>query len=292
MKKLSLFLALILVLTCAVFAACGDETKKDDSDKTESTASETESTASGDGSVADGESSVADDETSKDDATSTDDEASTDDETSTGDEENGDEYMSFEMKCGDYIYVIKLLETDSEEGVFEFYETSVAGEEELAMMGMSGTLSMSDITAFKATDIKTSETSIVITGAPTSVRSEFKGEAAETFKSLYKSMFEGEDDPLSQLTLRLLDGEVLEGEDIDNYTYLIDQTFEIEFSLENDELVITQFTRHYTSWGFLTPTKDVCTVENGIVRSILTYEEDELVYEEYYDENGEYIDEE
>ena len=287
MKKLSLFLALILVLSCAVFAACGDDAQKTDSndDKTVSTASETESTGS------DNE-SVADENASEGGETSTPDAESSDEEASTSDEDTDDEYMSFEMRCGDYIYVIKLIETDSEEGVFEFYETAVAGEEELAMMGLSGSLSMSDITTFTATDITTSETSIVIKGAPDSIRSEFKGEAAETFKTLYKSMFEGEDDNLSQLTLRLLDGETLTGEDMDNYTYLIDQTIEVTLSVENGTPVVTEFTRYYTSWGFQDPTEEVYTVENGIVRSILTYENDELAYEEYYDENGEYIQDE
>ena len=125
-------------------------------------------------------------------------------------------------------------------------------------------------------------------------------------------MKEGLDDSqLDVLTGRVLDGEVLTAKaDIENFLMRNDCTVKVSFSVASGKMVVSEYETNYIVWGPLVPIKEVCYIQNDVVRtfeehydgaleSIATYRangiiekrdsyyEGEISYTVNYDENGE-----
>jgi len=112
-----------------------------------------------------------------------------------------------------------------------------------------------------------------------------EGESAAAFIKMTKEKLE--DSKLDILTGKVLDGEVLTTkDDIENYIWEFDTKVKLTFTVKDGKLNITEYEKNYTSWGFKAPTKEVCHVENAVVRSYDEYEHNALVRISEYRANG------
>ena len=274
MKKLiSILLVVLLALT---FVAC-DEQNKDDKQ-------------SGDGtSVTTGNPDSTGDPTyTNENGDSTGDGTSGGDDSQTNppDDDKPAEKIKTDVFHQDHYYEFVWKETDSSNGVLTISEYMIATADEMAGMGLSGELTYKqNILTYNVTYTKNADGVYVAEGAVASATSAVEGESAAAFIQKMKESLG--DSQLDVLTGRVLDGEVLTSkEDIENYIWEFDNTVKVTFTVVDGKMVVSEYVKNYTSWGFEAPTKEVCHIENAVVRSFDEYERDELVQISTYRENG------
>ncbi len=274
MKKLiSILLVLLLALT---FVAC-DEQNKDDKqsgDGTSVTTGNPDST--GDPTDTSGNGDSTGDGTSSGD----------DSQTNPPDDDNPAEKIKTDVFHQDHYYEFVWEETDSSNGVLTISEYMIATADEMAGMGLSGELTYKQtILTYNVTYTKNADGVYVAEGAVVSATSAVEGESAVAFVQMMKESLG--DSQLDVLTGRVLDGEVLTSkEDIENYIWEFDNNVKVTFTVVDGKMVVSEYVKNYTSWGFEAPTKEVCHIENAVVRLFDEYESDELVQISTYRENG------
>ena len=274
MKKLiSILLVVLLALT---FVAC-DEQNKDDKqsgDGTSVTTGNPDST--GDPTDTSGNGDSTGDDTSGGDNS----------QTNPPDDDDPAEKIKTDVFHEDHYYEFVWEETDSTNGVLTISEYMIATADEMAGMGLSGELTYKqNILTYNVTYTKNADGVYVAEGAVASATSAVEGESAAAFIQMMKESLG--DSQLDVLTGRVLDGEILTSkEDIENYIWEFDNTVKVTFTVVDGKLVVSEYVKNYTSWGFEAPTKEVCHIENAVVRSFDEYERDELVQISTYRENG------
>lgn len=282
-KIISILLTMLLILS---FAAC-DQQEPDNSQGGDGSSTTTEPPNS-----TENPSGIGDNDTSTGDNTSTDssggDDTSTRDDTSTdpSDDDKPAEKIKADVFHRDHYYEFIWDETNSSNGVLTISEYMTATAEDMAGMGLSGALTYKEeILTFDVTYTKSADGVYVAEGAVSTAASAVEGESAAAFIQMMKESLG--DSQLDVLTGRVLDGEVLTNkEDIENFIWEFDTTVKVTFTVQNGEMVVTEYEKNYTSWGFQAPTKEICHIDNAVVRSFDEYERDVLVRISQYRENG------
>lgn len=266
-KIIGILLTMLLILS---FAAC-DQQEQDISQGGDGTSTTTEAPNSTENS-----SDTDGNDTSTGDNTSTD----------PSDDDKPAEKIKADVFHRDHYYEFIWDETNSSNGVLTISEYMTATAEDMAGMGLSGALTYKQkILTFNVTYIKSANGVYVAEGAIATAASAMEGESAAAFIQMMKESLG--DSQLDVLTGRVLDGEVLTNkEDIENFIWEFDTTVKVTFTVQNGEMVVTEYEKNYTSWGFQTPTKEICHIDNAVVRSFDEYERDVLVRISQYRENG------
>lgn len=187
---------------------------------------------------------------------------------------------------GEVYYEFAWEETDSSKGTLTVTEYRIATADQTASAGLSGSITFKEeIRTYNVSYTKSKDGVYVAEGAVASVAASVEGESAATFIQMMKATLD--DSNYAVLIGRVLDGEVLTSkEDIEGYIYEFDSMAKVTFTVENGKMVVSEFEKNYTSWGFMAPSKEILHIENEVVRSSEEYENNELVRIEYYRENG------
>lgn len=294
MKRLAIAL-LALLLACSLMA-CSDDAAKDTKDTTGTTAADTtaatEPAASG--------------------TNASDTNATTGTTAAPSDDPAPAEVIKADVLHEDIYYEFIWEETDGANGVLTVSEYMVATADEMAELGLSGDLTYKAyIVTYNVTYEKSADGVYVAEGSVVSAASAVEGASADAFIQMMKSSLEEPDG----VDGRVLDGEVLTAkEDIESFLMRNDSTVKVTFSVQNGNMAVSQYECNYIVWGPLVPVKDVCHIQNDVVRSweehydgelesITTYREDGTVErcDSYwegevsntvrYDENGDEIEE-
>lgn len=183
-------------------------------------------------------------------------------------------------------YEITWIAIDGTKGTIEITSSDTATEEDLEGSGFNAPLTMKETVSYDVTYTKDAQGVYTATGADAAVEMTIEGADAAAFKQAMIAVYEQEEDDLSKLTVRALKGEKLTGENVQKYTYEIDGTIEITFTLEDGEMTVQEFTKTYTEWGSMTPIKEVYKIEAGVLRVVEEYEREELSKRTYYRANG------
>ena len=209
-----------------------------------------------------------------------------DSQTNPPDDDNPAEKIKTDVFHRDHYYEFVWEETDSSNGVLTISEYMIATADEMAGIGLSGELTYKQtILTYNVTYTKNADGVYVAEGAVVSAASAVEGESAAAFVQMMKESLD--DSQLDVMTGRVLDGEVLTSkEDIENYIWEFDNNVKVTFTVVDGKMVVSEYVKNYTSWGFGAPTKEVCHIENAVVRSFDEYECDELVQISTYRENG------
>lgn len=264
-KMISILLVVLFALT---FVACDDQNKDDkqSGDGTSVTTGNPDSTGNPTDTSGNGD--------------------STGDGSSGDDDDKSAEKIKSDVFHQDHYYEFVWEETDSTYGALTISEYMIPTADEMAGIGLSGELTYKPtILTYNVTYTKNADGVYVAEGAVASATSAVEGESAAAFIQMMKGRLG--DTQLDILTGRVLDGEVLTSkEDIENYIYEFNNTVKVTFTVVGGKMVVSEYVKNYTSWGFLAPTKEVCHIENAVVRSLYEYESDELVKISTYRENG------
>lgn len=289
MKKLiSILLVVLLALT---FVACDEQTKDDkqSGDGTSVTTGNPDSTGDPTDTSRDDDSTDSDtsgSDTSGDDTSGGNTSSGDNSQTNPPDDDKPAEPIKADVFHRDHYYEFVWEEKDSANGVLTISEYMIASADDMAGMGLSGELTYKqNILTYNVTYTKNADGVYIAEGAVVSAASAAEGESAAAFIQMMKAGLG--DSQLDVLTGRVLDGEVLTSkEDIENYIWEFDVNVKVTFTVEDGKMVVSEYVKNYTSWGFMAPTKEVCHIENDIVRTFDEYERDALVRITTYRENG------
>lgn len=300
MKKLiSILLVMLLALT---FVACDEQNEKDsqNGDGTTITTGTPDSTGNPSDTSGNGDSTGGD--TSSGDNL----------QTNPSDDNKPAEKIKANVFHQDHYYEFAWEETDGTNGVLTIAEYMTATADEMAGMGLSGALTYKqNILTYNVTYSQGADGVYIAEGAVVSVASAVEGESATAFIQMMKEGLG--DSQLDILTGRALEGEALTAkDDIENFLMRNDCTVKVSFSIKDGKMVVSEYETNYIVWGPLVPIKEVCYIqndvvrtyekhydgaldsitayrENGIIEKCDTYYEGKISYTVNYDENGDEI---
>ncbi len=177
---------------------------------------------------------------------------------------------------GGRIYEFKWVPTDETTGVLTMSEVISATEEDIAMlhqMGIAGDGPLeirNPISDFQVTYTVDANGVYTVEGPIKALSiSVTGGSIADAFIQWSKDQY-ADPDEIEQVLLRMLDGEVItDPDDIEQFTYEIDSSIKVTFSLENSKLKISRFDKRYTVWGAGATVSDEYYVENDVIRKFV-----------------------
>lgn len=183
-------------------------------------------------------------------------------------------------------YEFQWIAIDDTKGMLTIATVLTASAEDMEGVGLSGSLVYKpEICTYEVSYTETDAGVYTASGAIVSVAASVEGESAEAFIQMMKQSLG--DSKLDVMTGRVLDGEILtEKEDIEWLIWEYDVTVQVTFSVQDGKMVVAEFEKSYTSWGFMAPTKEIAHVKDGVVRRYEEYEQDELMKVTEYRENG------
>ncbi len=268
-KAISIFFVVLLVVS---LVACNEQ-KKDASQSGNGTTDTTDTTDTND-------TNDTTDDTEND--TSGDD----DSQINPPDDDKPAEKIKANVFHQDHYYEFVWEETDSTNGVLTITEYMTATPDEMASIGLSGELTYRrDIFTYNVTYSKSGDGVYVAEGAIVSAASAVEGESAAAFIQMMKDSLS--DSKQGNLIGRMLDGEVLTAkDDIENYLMRNDCTAKVTFSVKDGKMVVSEYETNYIVWGPLVPVKEVCYIQNDVVRTYEEHYNGELESVTSYDENG------
>lgn len=187
-----------------------------------------------------------------------------------------------DVLCDDDHYEFVWEEKDATNGVLIVSECMTATADEIASVGLSGTLTAKESLTYNVTYSKGTDGVYVAEGAVASAAMSIEGECADEYIKKVKESLE--DSKLDILTGRVLDGEVLTNkEDIEDFIGEDDKKVKVTFTVENGKMVVSEYVDNYIRGERI---KEVYHIENDVTRSCEEYESDELVRKLTYRENG------
>ena len=279
MKKL---ISILLVMLLAIsFVACDKQNPDDSQSGDGSSVTTGNPDSTGDPTDTSGNGDTTGGDTSGDDTSDGD-----GSQTNPPDDDKPAEKIKADVFHRDHYYEFVWEEKDSADGVLTISEYMIASADDMAGMGLSGALTYKQtILTYNVTYTKNADGVYVAEGAVVSAASAVEGESAAAFIQMMKANLG--DSQLDVLTGRVLDGEVLTSkEDIENYIWEFDVNVKVTFTVSDGKMVVSEYVKNYTSWGFMAPTKEVCHIANDVVCAFDEYENDELVMITTYRENG------
>ena len=161
-----------------------------------------------------------------------------------------------------------------------------APEDQIEAMGYKAPLALVDIKVFDV-EVTNNNGKYVVIGGISAVGMNFEGdaEAVEFFRQSMIASNNG-DSELDKLTVRALQGEILTGEDIENFTWKTNEKIDANFEITGDKLTVTAFASEYTEWGTMDELAITFGIQDGAIRKEIVNNRGKLENIIYYRENG------